>query len=212
MGVMPTIEMRSAKLRWLAAALACLAMLCATAASSASAAQASSSCSTSRITRSDCVPAIAYSSDNEAEEPEEEMEEGGEEAATAEVEAEEAENGEGISPRRSSDAAGSATVSQLRLTARATTALARRLPAASAVAFSFTLSATAEVRVAIVKQTSTSGHARWTALPDTLTLALKQGSVARALKGHNHLSPGRYRLTVKPSGGRPSSIYLSVKA
>jgi hypothetical protein len=48
-------------------------------------------------------------------------------------------------------------------------------------------------------------------LPDSLVLSLSQGHVARSLKGHNHLSAGRYRLTVKPTGGRSRSIYLSVQ-
>ncbi len=83
---------------------------------------------------------LAHTSDSEAEEPEEELQEG-EEAATAEVEAEEAEGGEDISPTTGSDGADSVAVSDLKLTARATAALAHRLPTASAIAFSFTLSA-----------------------------------------------------------------------
>ena len=49
-------------------------------------------------------------------------------------------------------------------------------------------------------------------LPDSLSLSLTQGHVARSLKGHNHLQVGRYRLTVKPAGGHSRSIYLSVQA
>ncbi len=153
---------------------------------------------------------LAHTSDNEAEEAEE-LQEGAEEAATAEVETEEAEGGEGISPTTGSDSADSVAVSHLELTTRATAALAHRLPSASAVAFSFTLSATANVHVTIVRQTSTGGHKHWVTLPDSLTLSLAQGHVARSLKGRNHLSPGRYRLTVKPTGGHSRSIYLSVQ-
>jgi hypothetical protein len=154
---------------------------------------------------------LAHTSDSEAEEPEEELQEGAEETATAEVEAEEAEGGEDTSPATGSDSADSVAVSHLELTARATAALARRLPSASAIAFSFTLSTTADVRVTIVRQTSTGGHKHWATLPDSLTLSLTPGHVARSLKGRNHLSPGRYRLTVKPAGGRSRSIYLSVQ-
>ncbi len=154
---------------------------------------------------------LAYTSDGEAEEPEEELQEGGEEAATAEVEAEEGEEGEDASPATGSKSANSVAVSHLELTTRATAALARRLPSASAIAFSFMLSATANVRVTIVRQTSTGGHKHWATLPDSLTLSLTQGHVARSLKGRNHLSSGRYRLTVKPTGGRSRSIYLSVQ-
>lgn len=154
---------------------------------------------------------LAHTSDSEAEEPEEELQEG-EEAATAEVEAEEAEGSEDISPTTGSDGADSVAVSDLKLTARATAALAHHLPTASAIAFSFTLSAAANVRVTIVRQTSTSGHKHWATLPDSLTLSLIRGHVARSLKGHNHLSAGRYRLTVKPAGSHSRSIYLSVQA
>jgi hypothetical protein len=185
-------------------------MLCATTTSSAVAAgQPRSFCSPQHSCIRTAV--LAHTSDNEAEEAEEEPQEGEEEAATAEVEAEEAEGGEDISPTTGSDGAGSVAVSNLKLTARATAALAHRLPTASAVAFSFTLSARADVHVTIVRQTSTAGHKHWDMLPDSLTLALAHGHVARSLKGHNHLSAGRYRLTVKPTGGRSRSIYLSVQ-
>lgn len=155
---------------------------------------------------------LAHTSDSEAEEAEEEPQEAEEEAATAEVEAEEAEGGEDISPTTDSNGADSASVSNLKLTPRAAAALTRRLPTASTVAFSFTLSVRANVHVTIVRQTSTGGHKHWATLPDSLTLSLAQGQVARSLKGRNHLSAGRYRLTVKPVGGHSRSIYLSVQA
>ena len=192
-------------------ALLCLyLMLCVTATSPALA--AGLPCSLSSPQHS-CTPAavLAHTSDSEAEELEEEPQEGGEETATAEVEAEEGEEGEDTSPATGSERANSVAVSHLELTAWATAALARRLPTASAVAFSFTLSASADVRVTIVRQMSTGGHKHWATLPDSLTLSLTRGHVARSLKGHNHLSPGRYRLTVKPADGHSRSIYLSVQ-
>lgn len=191
-------------------ALLCLCvMLSATGASPAAAAGPRSVCAPQR----DCTrnPVLAHTSDSTAEEPEEELQEGAEEAATAEAEAEEAEGDEDASPTTGSDSANSVAVSHLELTARATAALARRLPSASAIAFSFTLSAATNVRVTIVRQTSTGGHKHWATLPDSLTLSLTQGHVVRSLKGRNHLSPGRYRLTVKPTDGRSRSIYLSVQ-
>jgi hypothetical protein len=195
------------------ALLGLCAMLCGTIASPASAvARPGPSCSRSKGTRGSCTTAFAHTSDSEAEETEEEPLEGSEEAATAEVEAEEAEGVEETSPTTGSNSAGSVTISHLGLTARATAALARRLPTASAIAFSFTLSATADVRVTIVRQTSTAGHKHWATLPDSLTLSLTRGHVARSLKGHNRLSAGRYRLTVEPTGGHSRSIYLSVQA
>jgi hypothetical protein len=192
-------------------ALLCIyAMLCAATTSPAAAAgQPRSFCSAQPGCARTAV--LAYTSDSEAEEPEEEAQEGAEEAATAEVEAEEAEGGEDMSATNGSDSANSVAVSHLDLTARATAALAHRLPLASVIAFSFTLSADADVRVTIVRQIGAGGHKHWVTLPDSLTLSLAQGHVARSLKGRNHLSAGRYRLTVKPSGGRSRSIYLSVQ-
>lgn len=187
-------------------------MLCGTLAVPASAvAQPGPSCSTLKVTQGSCTPVFAHTSDSEAEEAEEEPQEGEEEAATAEVEAEEAEDGEDISPTTGSDGSGSAAVSSLKLTARATAALTHRLPTASAIAFSFTLSARADVHVTIVRQTGSGGREHWATLADSLTLSLRGGHVARSLKGRNHLSPGRYRLTVKPTGGHSRSIYLSVQ-
>lgn len=192
-------------------ALLCLcAMLCATTTPRAVASgQPRSSCSRQH----DCTrtTVLAHTSDSATEEPEEELQEGTEEAATAEVEAEEAEEAEGTSPTTSSDSTNSVTISHLELTARATAALARRLPTASAIAFSFTLSAAADVHVTIVRQTGSGGREHWATLADSLTLSLRGGHVARSLKGHNHLSPGRYRLTVKPTGGHSRSIYLNVQ-
>ncbi|HXC46059.1 MAG TPA: hypothetical protein VNU24_05590, partial [Solirubrobacteraceae bacterium] len=111
----------------------------------------------------------------------------------------------------SGSSAGSIVISQLKLTSRTTAALARALPSASSIGFSFMLNAAARLHVAIVRETSTGGHKRWTLLPDSLALSAGQGHVSRSLKAHNHLSAGRYRLTVKPTGGRSRSIYLSVR-
>jgi hypothetical protein len=92
-----------------------------------------------------------------------------------------------------------------------TASLAHRRPPASVVGFAFTLSAPAKVTVTLVKQTSDTAHKRWSTLPDSLTLSLAAGHTVRTLKGHNRLSPRRYRLTVKPSGGRSRAIYLSTR-
>lgn len=195
----------------LTALLGLCVTLCATSTLPASAAQPRSSCSGTALARPGCLrtSSLDQASYEEAEETEEETPEGGEEAATAEVEAEEAEGGESVLPTSASD--GSIVISHLKLTSRATAALTQRLPSASSIGFSFTLSAPASLHVAIVRQTSTGGHKRWTMLPDSLTLSVGEGHTSRSLKGHNHLSAGRYRLTVKPTGGRSRSIYLSVR-
>ncbi|HEY5193291.1 MAG TPA: hypothetical protein VIJ39_05400 [Solirubrobacteraceae bacterium] len=193
-------------------ALLGLWMMCTTLAPSASAAGATRShCAVPAATAPGCMHtlAIAYASDSEGEEPEEELEEGEAEAATAEVEAEEAETGTGNSPVLGSGSAGSIVVSHLELTTKATAALAHRLPSVSAIGFSFALSAPARVQVTIVRQTSSGGRTRWVTLPDSLTLSTARGRTALSLKGHNRLSPGRYRLTVKPTNGHARSIYLN---
>jgi hypothetical protein len=170
----------------------------------------------------DCVSTLAstVTADDEGTEEGEGMgeellsEEGegaaGEEAASAEVEAEEAENEAGDS-QANPDSADTVVLSHLRLTARAVSALARQTPSASAVGFSFTLSAPTTVRVTLVKQVSSAGRKHWATLPDSLNLPLARGRASRSLRGHNRLSAGRYRLTVKPAGGHSHAIYLSAR-
>jgi hypothetical protein len=180
------------------------------------AARRTSSCPAPTATPTGCMhpAALAHTSDIESEEPEEELEEGGEEAASAEAEAEEVEEveaGTGTSAASGPNDGGSVVLSHLELTTKATIALAHRLPPASAIGFSFTLSAPAKVQVTIVRQASTGGRNHWSALADSLTMSVTKGRATRSLKGHNRLSPGRYRLTVKPSGGRSRSIYLTAR-
>jgi hypothetical protein len=129
----------------------------------------------------------------------------------AEPETEETASGASYSSPAGSQEDGLVALSHLRLTAKARIALEQHLPSASAVGFSFTLSASATVLVTLLKQTSVDGHERWTTLPDSLTLSLTPGHVAGTLKGHNRLSPGHYRLTVKPANGRPREIYLNTR-
>lgn len=145
-------------------------------------------------------------------ETEEVTEAGEEEAASVEAEAEEAE----VETEAEAEAAASGAqlgrevvLSDLKLTPQTSTALRRRQPVAAAVGFSFTLSAPAKVRVTLVKQTNVKGHIRWVALPNSLTLTAAKGQDRSSLKGHDRLSLGRYRLTVKPAGGHSRSIYLS---
>lgn len=155
--------------------------------------------------------AIARASDSESEEDEEEFEEGGEEAASIEAETEEAASEASGTPPSGTKSGAGVVLSQLRLTARASAALERHHPTAAAIWFSFTLSAPSELRVTLVERTGGHGQQRWTALPDSTTLDASRGHVSRGLVGHNRLTPGRYRLTVKPLAGRPRSIYLSTR-
>ncbi|HEY3866240.1 MAG TPA: hypothetical protein VGL54_09175 [Solirubrobacteraceae bacterium] len=146
----------------------------------------------------------AEAAEEAAASAEAEAEEAAEDATEAKAEAEEAASG----ARPGTDV----VLSDLKLTGRASTMLRHRQPVASAVTFSFTLSAPATVSVTLVKQTDVEGHTRWVPLPNSLTLPAAKGQDHSSLKGHDRLSPGRYRLTVKPAGGRSRSIYLNVNA
>ncbi|HEY2631954.1 MAG TPA: hypothetical protein VGI26_06190 [Solirubrobacteraceae bacterium] len=104
---------------------------------------------------------------------------------------------------------GVPVVSHLKLTAKTATTLKHGKPLASAVSFAFMLSAPAKVRVTLVRQTNSRGHRHWTKLPDSITTIVGIGHRHRNLTGRNRLSPGRYRLTVKPANGPSRSIYLN---
>jgi hypothetical protein len=172
-----------------------------------------SPCSKLRPGSTECTNALAIAgaSNSEGEEGEGlEEGEGGEAVASTEAEAEEA-GSEAVSPLSDHASHHSVVLSQLRLTAKATAALKRTHPSASVVGFSFTLSARAKVHMTLLKQTSVNGHKQWTMLPDSLTITVGKGRASQSLVGHNTLSPGRYRLTAKPTAGRPRSIYLSAR-
>lgn len=167
---------------------------------------------------------LGLSAEEEAEEGQEGEDPGvsspeAEAAASAEAEAEEeGEQAGGLDRSRSGHGKSShsthgghvAVVSQLGLTAKAKTALRQRMPAASSVAFSFTLSSSATLQVTLIEQTIGHGRARWIPVPDSIVLGARKGRGTGALSGHNRLSPGRYRLTVKPAGGRSRSITVRV--
>ena len=152
--------------------------------------------------------ALANASDNGIEGSEEESEEAEleeEEAASAKARAEEADTRVASShatptsspPANLRSGTKVVVVSQLRLTAKAASALMHHDPPASTVAFSFRLNTAARVGVTLFMRKS-QGHRHWETLPDALTLSAEKGTVSRRLTGHNRLSPGRYRLTVKP--------------
>lgn len=159
------------------------------------------------------------------EEPEEEQE--GEDQASSSAEAESAASAEaeeedeqaGADHSRSHQRKGShsthsshvAVISQLGLTAKTKTALRQGSTVASSLSFSFTLSTAAKLQVTLVEQTGARGRTRWTPIPDSVVLGARKGWDTGSLSGHNRLSPGHYRLTVKPAGGRSRSIYLTAR-
>jgi hypothetical protein len=202
-----------------------LALLGAVTPSGAAITQAGALCSATSPSRVGCstFQKILPAADGESEEGEEELEEGEEEdAAPTEAKPEEAGSGvsspsnRAVGPPPSTPGSspkpvgGVAVVSRLTLTARATSSLRRRTPKASTVEFSFVLSAPARVKVTLVRQTRKANH-EWAMLPDSLTISVAKGPVNRRLLAHNRLSPGRYRLTVRPLNGVARSIYLKAK-
>jgi hypothetical protein len=196
-------------------ALFALGLLCCTTLTSTfAAASTRSPCSRFSTASARCANTlvIARASNSEGEEGEEEEREGAAESeavASTEAEAEEAGSGAVGSPSDRASSRGVVVLSRLTLTARAMAALKHGHPSASAVGFSFTLSAPAKVRVTLVKQASVHGYKQWASLPDSLTVTVGKGRASHNLTGRNKLSPGRYRLTVKPAMGRPRSIYLN---
>lgn len=158
----------------------------------------------------------------EAEEEGEEAEEGGEAAAeeedeeAASVEAEEEEEAEAHQKKGKRHAGkgrrnGAIVLSNLSLTSKSAAAL-KHGPTASRIEFSFSLTKRMKVLVTLVKQSKPHAHKRWMAIPaDSLTISASKGSSRHRLVGHNRLSAGRYRLTLRPAQGRSRSIYVNVR-
>ena len=102
------------------------------------------------------------------------------------------------------------TLSALALTHTATMALAHAKPYASQLAIAFTLDTAARVRVTIARRIVVHRHARWIALPYTLTLTAARGRNTAHLSAHQRLAPGRYRLTATPVGGKGRTLTFRV--
>jgi hypothetical protein len=101
-------------------------------------------------------------------------------------------------------------LSALALTPRAVLALNHGRAKIAQVAFSFTLSAVAQVRVTLAKRVRTRKHGRWQTLRHSLTVAAAQGRNRRRLVGRGVLTAGVYRLTLSPSNGVPRSIVFRI--
>ncbi len=97
-------------------------------------------------------------------------------------------------------------ISGLALTARASAAIARGLPAVGQVAFSFTLSATARVQVTLSRLVRVDGHLRWDSVPGGFTFSPTRGHHRSHLRGRGTLPAGRYRLTLIPAHGAARSL------
>jgi hypothetical protein len=102
------------------------------------------------------------------------------------------------------------TLSRLSLTRAAIAALSHALPRASQLAFTFTLSTPARVRVTLAKQVRVHGRTRWQTLPDTLTIAAAKGRDGGRLNAHGALAPGRYRLALTPARGVERTLTFQI--
>jgi hypothetical protein len=115
------------------------------------------------------------------------------------------------SPNSSKSASGGpARVSHLSLTLNALAALNRKHPRASALAFTFTLSAAAKVQVTLARWTRVRGHWRWVTLPGPFTINAGSGANHGRLGTQRRLTSGRYRLTLAPAHGIAGSIAVVI--
>ncbi len=123
----------------------------------------------------------------------------------------------GLGGDKASETAGSAAASSktIRLTALALTpyallSLRSVKPKIRAVGFAFTLSAAARVHATLAKLVRVSGRELWQLVPGSLSFAAIKGRNRRHLTNHSALSPGRYRLTLKPQNGTAQSIIFLI--
>ncbi len=103
---------------------------------------------------------------------------------------------------------GSARLSHLVLTARASTVLAHGLPTVAQVAFAFTLntSTPTRVQVTLTRLARVGGRRRWVAAPGGFALTAGGGRHRAHLQGHGTLPVGRYKLTLTLAHGAAHSL------
>ncbi len=97
-------------------------------------------------------------------------------------------------------------LTHLALTAHASAVFARGLPTVSQVAFAFTLSAPARVRVTLSRFVRIGGRLRWSMAPGGFTLTAARGHDRTHLRGRGTLPAGHYRLTLTPARGAARSL------
>lgn len=80
----------------------------------------------------------------------------------------------------------------------------------SRLSIAFTLSASARLEVTLARQVRVDGHKRWRNLPYSQSFSAPKGRSTRSLSGRRRLARGRYRLTLKVSGGASRSVLFTV--
>ncbi|HEY3960713.1 MAG TPA: S53 family peptidase [Solirubrobacteraceae bacterium] len=101
-------------------------------------------------------------------------------------------------------------LSGLVLARSAIAALSHARPLALRLAFMFTLSAPARVRVTLAKEIRVHGRVRWQTLPDTVTITAAKGRDGGRLSAHAALARGRYRLTLTPARGVARALTFAI--
>lgn len=103
--------------------------------------------------------------------------------------------------------ASSPVLSDLALTNNARAALSHGRFTATELAFTFTSSAAAHVKVTIARKTIVHERAHWTMLRSyTLTITAAKGHDRFRLNAHRTLRQGSYRLTLTPAHGAPRTL------
>jgi hypothetical protein len=97
-------------------------------------------------------------------------------------------------------------ISSLMLSSSAIYALNHGLARPSALAFSFTINASAPISLELSRQIRTGGHMHWRAISRTRTIHATKGTNHRHLGSQLKLTAGRYLLTLTPAHGAARSI------
>jgi hypothetical protein len=97
-------------------------------------------------------------------------------------------------------------ISSLTLSSSAIYALNHGLARPSALAFSFTINASAPISLELSRQIRTGGHMHWRAISRTRTIHATKGTDHRHLGSQLKLTAGRYLLTLTPAHGAARSI------
>lgn len=105
---------------------------------------------------------------------------------------------------------GAVRLTRLSLTLGAVVALNRGRSPLSRIAFTFTLSRAAAVRVTLARRIRVHGRWRWSALRGADTVGGRAGANHAHLSGRGVLPSGVYRLTLTPAGGAARSLAISI--
>jgi hypothetical protein len=107
-------------------------------------------------------------------------------------------------------ASGALQLGGLVLTTSSLVALNRIRPRISAIAFAFTSSALARVRVTLARRIRRHGRASWQALPGSPAMTAYPGLNRLRLNGRRVLSQGLYRLMLTPASGSARSLVFQI--